>query len=180
MSEGTFHNKLDNQVLRFKPLVDTTVAYLAYYNENSALTKVYFYVNPSRLSYSYRQKTTRRRTRSGWAEEYWGEELDTVTVEAVTGGFKSNSTGYREHQETSKNNDDFAFSRLESLIKAYRHGGLNHEGTFASSFAPVQLHFDKFTYYGFFENLNVEDSVDKPFMFSFNFTFKVLGTDVLF
>jgi len=178
VTEGDFEVTVNNKPVRFRPKNIDTLARIVLGNE-----QIPFFVNPSSISYSFRQKTTRRKSRAGWIEEHWGEELDTLTVEAVSGGFKSDSYGYGgilNVRTTAEGDEVPAFTRLEQIIQAYRDNGLTITNSFPSDFNPVQFHFDKYIYYGFFESLNLDDTVERPFMMSFSFTFKVLGTDVLF
>jgi len=176
MSEGTFGkapNDSKNQLVRFYPTQESSLVYI----KTPDGEKVYFYVNPNSWNMNYKPKITRRRSHAGWIDELWGEELDSIGVEAVSGGFQTESTGFASFSD-SKTSD--AFTRLEKIVQAYRSGGITIDNNFAKDFIPLELHFDRFIYYGFFESLSLEDSVDKPFMLSFSFTFKVLGTDVTF
>jgi hypothetical protein len=175
MTEGNFETPFNGAPIRFRPDNFDTLARIVLGDE-----KIPFYVNPSSISFAYRQKISRKKSRAGWIEEHWGEELDTLTVEAVSGGFKSESYGYGGHIATRKSGEVPAFQRLESIVQAYRDNGLSITGSFPSEFLPIQFHFDKYIYYGFFESLNLDESADRPFMMSFSFTFKVLGTDVIF
>jgi len=175
---GDFNSSINLQNVRFRPKNELMIASITVGTDDSS--SVYFYINPNRISYNYKQKVTRKKSRAGWIDEYWGEELDTLQVEAVSGGFKTDSKGYSGVSDSRDVTND-AFLRLEQIIKAYRDGGLSYgvDG-FAESFVPVRFKYDKFLYYGFFEALNLEENTDIPFMMSFNFTFKVLGTDVTF
>lgn len=178
--DGDFHHKINNQEVAFRPKNSEMLASITVGPEGETET-VYFYINPSTLSLRYKQKISRRKSRIGWIDEYWGEELDSIAVEAYSGGFRTDSAGY-SGLSSSRDKTNQAFTRLESIVKAYRDGGLylNNATNFADSFIPVRFKYDKFLYYGFFESLNLEDSAERPFMMSFNFSFKVLGTDVTF
>lgn len=175
MSEGTFGKPIDGQVVRFNPTQSRTLCFI----QTPDNQKTYFYINPNSISFSYKPKINRRRSRAGWIDEFWGEELDTLAVDAVSGGFYSDSSGYASYTENKSTSE--AFKRLEKIVKAYREAGIAFDDkNFVKDFQPVEFHFDRFIYYGFFENLTLEDTADKPFMMNFSFTFKVLGTDVSF
>lgn len=176
MTEGNFETTYNSQPVRFIPTNPDALARIVVGDET-----IPFFVNPSSISYSYRQKTTRRRSRSGWIEEYWGEDLDSLTVEAVSGGFKSQNYGYGSAHNTRESGEVPAFTRLEKIVQAYRNNGLVlSDNMFAQEFIPIQFHFDKFIYFGFFESFSLDETTDRPFMMGFTFTFKVLGTDVIF
>lgn len=184
--DGNFEAKApdNSSIVRFRPNQTQQIVYLEVPAQDNSgqvtYERIYFYVNPNSISFSFRQKVNRRKSRAGWIDEYWGEELDTLSVEAFSGGFRSNTTGYSSY--ISAQSDSTAFQRLEKIVQAYRQNGLLFSSAkdFAEDFIPIKFHYDKFVYHGFFETFNMEDTADRPFMLSFSFTFKVLGTDAAF
>jgi len=178
MTEGNFeaHPANSSQIVRFKPKKESSLAYF----QEEKKPKLYFYVNPSSITHAYKKKINRQKSRAGWIDEYWGDELDTLSIEALSGGMRIADGGYTSLSETHAKGDNNALRRLEEIVQLYRRNGLSFSGDFPSDFSPLEFGFDRFVYYGYFESFSLENNTERPFMMGFNFTLKVLGTDVLF
>jgi len=178
-------------------------AYFHLYNPDISLfTKpIYLYTNPNKIDFSYKQKITRTKTRAGWVEEYWGEEIDNIKAEGVTGGFFTISGGYtvnifKAYTETldidekliSKGEISAAYEAFKRLLYVYRNNGsLSNRyddsgeafGAF-TDYSPIIFSFDNYNYYGYFEEFSVDYSDDKPFMFTYSFSFKAVRTEEIY
>jgi hypothetical protein len=70
--------------LRFRLRLDTT--------SNNFYTLV-MYINPQQMSLKMQQKITREQTIAGWVEFHWGEDLISISCDAVSGAFQDPKTG---------------------------------------------------------------------------------------
>src|SRR6478736_6967307 len=63
------------------------------FNRPVIVPELRMHVNPSELEFQYKKIINRFRTRGGWVEEHWGDELDVVNVTASTGSFMNPGGG---------------------------------------------------------------------------------------
>ena len=128
------------------------------------------HVNPSTFEESYTKLITRQNTRGGYLEQHWGEELSSVSCELSTGLFVTTSTGLSVLNRTSS----IAYRKFVDLSSIYKNNGMVYDMRGNIIFhGGVNLHFDSSIFKGFFENFNITESADNPFVFDLSFTFKV-------
>ena len=141
-----------------------------YYNPTVMLPALYFHINPQEFKMDYRKIIHRYKTFTAHVEEYWGDELDTISCDGSTGGFLTEDFGLDAiNRKTSK-----PFFKFQDILDVYRNNGniYNSSGQVIRK-GSVVIFFDPGTYYGYFENFSYIETADNPFRFIFNFTFKV-------
>ena len=147
-----------------------------------AIPRVFdFYVNPQRITFNKQKLITEVRTRGGWDIQHWGEQLTEITVEGITGGLhrditKAISPG--DIGETLGKEDDIskssAWKSLRILRSIYEadHGHTRSKQSYKLGFSV----FEDF-YIGYFQNFQgPEIVVDKPYIMTYSFIFKVEET----
>ncbi len=141
-----------------------------FYNPVVILPPLYFQINPQNFEIAYAKKIHRYQTFDAYVEEYWGEELDTITCSNSTGGFISEELGL----DTLNRARTKPFFKFQDILDVYRNNGniYNSQGVVIKK-GKVVVFFDPGTYFGYFENFNYTESAENPFRFTFNFTFKV-------
>ena len=137
-------------------------------------------VNPGNLETTYTQLINETRTLGGFVQEFWGEQLTTLSSSgrtALTYGLGGLSN--KEARQSS------AYENFVRLIDIYRCNGKDYKTlkTFVSdaknpdriiNVGTVIMSFDKNEYSGYFDNFTVREIGDKPFYFEYDFSFKVL------
>jgi hypothetical protein len=138
-----------------------------------------FYVNPERITPTYRKLITETRTRGGWDVQHWGEQLTEIRVEGRTGGLikqESQITSATSDLNTTVRTFDItqsvAWKRLNQLKKLYDedHKSIDREGFVTK----LGFNFyDKF-YVGYFSDFSGPNAdAEKPYIMNYSFTFKV-------
>lgn len=137
-----------------------------------------FYINPERITPTYRKLITETRTRGGWDIQHWGEQLTEIRVEGRTGGLiKGNfSEGFTNSVPGANKNIDItksdAWIRLNQLKKLYDE---DHKNNGNDEFLTKLgfNYYDKF-YVGYFiEFTGPNADAEKPYIMNYSFTFKV-------
>jgi len=141
-----------------------------FYDPVVILPALYFQINPQDFQINYAKKTNRYQTFNAFVEEYWGEELDTITCSGSTGAFISEELGL----DTINRTKTGSYFKFQDILDIYRNNGnvYNDSGRVLRK-GKVVIFFDPGTYFGYFENFSYTESADSPFKFVFNFTFKV-------
>lgn len=141
-----------------------------FYNPTVILPALYFHINPNNFNIAYAKKIHRYQTFNSYVEEYWGDELDTVTCQGSTGAFISEELGLDSVGRLNTK----AYLKFQDILDVYRNNGCiyNNKGRVLQK-GKIIMFFDPGTYLGYFENFNYSESADSPFRFTFDFTFKV-------
>jgi hypothetical protein len=139
-------------------------------NPTIILPPLYMQVNPQNLKQSFKKKTNRIQTIGGFVEQYWGDELDTMTVSASTGGFVHPNLGYTNVERTKTT----PYFKFQDILDIYRNNGNTYDnmGRVVKR-GSVIIFFDPGTYLGYFDNFEWSEDASSPFKFLFSFTFKV-------
>lgn len=141
-------------------------------------------INPENLEKTYTPLVSETRTMGGFIEEFWGEELLTITGSGYTQMFFSSKEGL-----TPKYEDTEAYNNFIKLLVVYKNNGkFYYVGTPKNirsfkanpnridAIGSVFMVYNDIQYKGFFENFIFSEAADKPFFFNYSFTFKVLKT----
>jgi len=133
------------------------------------------HISPTSLTFSYRKNITRSRTRGGFVEEHFGDELDTLQVNASTGGFFSLINGVNISQRSKT----LAMINFQEILSLYRNNACvyNDKGIVISQ-GFISISWDKYVFTGQFVNFSWEEVAEKPFNYNFNFNFEVHRTTV--
>jgi hypothetical protein len=140
------------------------------FGNNISLPPLFMNVNPQNLKHSFKKKTNRIQTIGGNVEQYWGEELDTISVTGSTGGFVHPEAGYTtvERSKTS------AYFKFQDILNIYKNNGNIYDNNgLVIKRGNVILYFDPGTYIGFFSDFEWSENAETPFSFNFSFNFKV-------
>lgn len=134
------------------------------------LPPLYLQVNPQNMKQTFKKKTERIQTIGGFVEQYWGEDLDTITVSSSTGGFVHPNLGYTTHKRT----ETTPFFKFQDVLDIYRNNGNTYDETGkVVGKNSIVIFFDPGTYLGYFESFDWSEDAGSPFKFLFNFTFRV-------
>jgi hypothetical protein len=131
------------------------------------------HVNPSSMGMSYRKNISRNRTRGGFVEEHFGDELDTVQISASTGTFFSFDSG----PSTVDRHRTLAMVNFQEVLALYRNNACVYDSKgviIAQGF--VTINWDNYKFNGQFSNFTWEETAENPFRYTFNFNFEVHRT----
>jgi hypothetical protein len=133
-----------------------------------------FHVTPSSMQMSYTKNISRSRTRGGFVEEHFGDELDTIQISAATGSFLS----IAKNGLTSENrNRTLSMVNFQEILAIYRNNACVYDQTgIVVSQGFVVLNWDNYRFNGQFSSFNWEESAESPFRFTFGFNFEVQRT----
>lgn len=140
-------------------------------NPTVAIPPLYMQYNPQNWNQTYKKLVTRSQTIAAYIEEYWGDELDTITANAVTGSFMT----FEEGLTTYHRKESPSYHKFQDVLDIYNNNGNTYDGRgVIKRKGGIVLFFDPGTYIGYFENFNYTEDSSNPYRFSFDFTFKVL------
>lgn len=139
-------------------------------------------INPANLDLSYTQLVTENRTLGGFIQEYWGEQLTSLSATGRTAMF------YNEGGITnSDTRESESYQNFIRLVNIYKNNGKDYYSerlTLAKNINPdriiafgtvVMTYMEK-QYQGYFESFNIKEMAEKPFNLEYDFTFKVTKT----
>jgi hypothetical protein len=135
--------------------------------------EIELHVSPLSMSIQYRKNISRSRTRGGFVEEHFGDELDTFSVEGSTGGFFSLINGVN----TLHRNKTLSMINFQEILAIYRNNACVYDDKgiiIAQGF--VVLTWDNYRFNGQFVNFSWDETADSPFRYKFNFSFEVHRT----
>jgi hypothetical protein len=131
-------------------------------NPTAYIPPLYMQVNPESFKTAYRKLINRYQTFAAFVEEYWGDELDTVSCNASTGGFVLEDVGL----STLGRSYTKSFYNFQDILDVYRNNGnvYSNDGRVLRK-GDVIIYFDECTYFGLFESFNYTEDAEKPFRF---------------
>ena len=140
------------------------------YNPSVLLPPLYMQVNPQNMVTAYAKKMNRYQTFSAFVEEHWGDELDTITCNNSTGGFYLKDLGLTNILKSATE----PYQRFQDILDVYKNNGnyFNSSGRIIKK-GNVVLNFDTSFYLGYFESFTYTESASNPFVFKFDFVYKV-------
>lgn len=155
--------KFANKTMIFSVIEDV-------FNPIKIIPPLYLNINPQNFNKTHNKIINRYQTFSAYVEEYWGEELDTISCDLTTGGFYHESIGLTTIFRT----DTSSHYIFKDFLEIYRNNGniYDHDGRVIKK-GSILLNFDEGTYLGYFENFNYTEDSSSPFKFIFDFIFKV-------
>lgn len=139
-------------------------------------------INPINLDVSYTQLVNETRTLGGFVQEYWGEQLTSLSASGQTAMFYGSGgiTNKDSRQSESYQN----FIRLVNIYKSNGKDYLDERRTLAKNINPdrivnfgrvIMTYLDK-QYEGYFENFTIKEMAEKPFYLEYDFSFKIIRT----
>lgn len=141
-----------------------------FYEANVMLPPLYFHINPQNFQISYSKKIHRYQTFNAYVEEYWGDEMDTITCSGSTGAFISKDFGL----DTINRATTAPYFKFQDVLDVYRNNGCIYgsDGRVIRK-GKIVMFFDPGTYFGYFESFSYTEDSSSPFRFTFSFSFKV-------
>lgn len=145
--------------------------------QNSVKEIFRFYINPIRVTPTYKKIINQIRTRGGWEIQHWGNDLTDLRVDCITGGmnYRTDTKGNSDALEKSESiMNSHAWKKVTELRTIYEQDHQARNKTVTSLLGLT--YYDAF-YVGYFTDFNgpVADA-DKPYIMTFSFTFKVQET----
>jgi len=139
-------------------------------------------INPANLNISYSSLVNETRTLGGFVQEFWGEQLTSLSASGQTALFINQSEGI-----TNENlRDSESYNSFVRLLNFYKSNGKEYRDertkeTLASKanpnrivkFATMVMTYIGKEYHGYFESFNFKEDATKPFYFDYDFSFKV-------
>lgn len=140
------------------------------YNPTVVLPPLYMHINPNNMKQSFQKKINRYQTFAAQVEEHYGDELDTISCSASTGGFILEDFGLTTMDRSMTK----PYFKFQDVLDVYRNNGAIYDklGQIIKK-GVVVMFFDPGTYYGYFESFNFAEDATTPYRFTFEFTFKV-------
>ena len=142
-------------------------------NASDILPPLYLQINPQRMAKEYRKKITRFQTFASHVEQYWGDELDSISVSNTTGAFYTPERGL-SHIDRHKSE---AYENFKQILDIYRANGntYDNKGQVVNK-GSVIISFNPDNFWGYFESFTWKEDATSPFRFTFDFVFKVQKT----
>lgn len=143
-----------------------------------ALPAMYVLINPQKFSMRASQNINRYPTRGAWVEESYGLNLDEFSANNSTAAFVSDCGLVSPSPKPGSDIPETeAYQAYEALVAVYRNNGEAHftDGQVVR-LGSVWLVYDGGVYQGYFTTFSTKEDAEKPFVFTFDFTFKVART----
>ena len=133
-------------------------------------------INPQNLDVSYQPLITETRTLGGFVQEFWGEQLTSISGAGRTAMFYNDNGLTVADAKASE-----AYHNFIRLVNIYKNNGKVYTPSAAnvnriSAVGTVILSYVEKQYEGFFESFNLKVLSEKPFTLDYDFSFKVLRT----
>lgn len=134
------------------------------------LPPLYMHINPNNFKEAFAKKINRYQTFDSFVEEYWGEELDTISCDGSTGAFMSENVGLTNIYKAYTT----PYFKFQDILDIYKNNGSTYDekGRVVKR-GYIKMYFHPNTYYGFFETFEYVEDASIPFRYNFNFSFKV-------
>jgi len=126
------------------------------------------YINPQSLSSSYRKTINSKRTKGGFIMQYWGEELENLSISGTSGD--SGIEGINAIQDVYRS-EQLAMQILAN--QASTSVGPTQRQPLAALAASTVMWYQGQGKRGFFIDFNVDESAQTPGVFTFRLTFVV-------
>lgn len=131
---------------------------------------IFLHVNPRNMSLSYAKQIERMQTRGGWVEQHWGDQLATMTLSMVSGGFVNVDAGYT----TAQRRETVGYDILQNIVNIFHGNGSVYDDRGQVIFRGfVRLTYSGGVYDGHFTTLSLTEGAEAPFMFTADLSFTV-------
>lgn len=136
-------------------------------------------VNPANLDITYAPVITETRTLGGFAHEYWGEQLTSLSASGKTSLFLDSEKGLTNKDSRSTE----AYQYFMTLLNIYKNNGKGYNTSFdtnskrantskIASLGIVQMIYDHIQYDGYFDSFTYTEDAMMPFNLEYSFSFK--------
>ena len=139
--------------------------------------RLVLWANPSEMSFSYSRKVERIQTRGGFVEQHWGDDTQSISFTAATGGFMRLWSGMSNVTNPAlggTRRDTLAYDRYLDFLALFHNNGSVYDVNGQVGLQGIlKVTFDGGVYLGWFNSFNVTESADKPFMFDLTADFDI-------
>lgn len=132
---------------------------------------LYMHVNPAAIGFSYSKIINRIQTLGGFVEQHFGEQLIEISVSHTTGAFVHVGSGV-----TALNRKEtIAYRKMQHLIDIFKSNGSVYDDKGRVQFkGGIRMVYSGGIYDGYFTNLSIEETGDKPFNLELSWGFKIV------
>lgn len=141
--------------------------------------KLVAHINPSSMKFSYQNIVERIPTKGGFVEQHFGSGVDSLSLEFVTGGFMrlytglmGNSGGGLDIGGTRRDTLSYD-SYLDMLALFHNNGAVYDMNNNIILHGIIKIMFDGDYWLGWFDNFNVTEDANKPYMLNLSMNFTV-------
>ena len=139
--------------------------------------RLVLWANPSEMSFSYTRKVERIQTRAGWVEQHWGDDAQSMSITAASGGFMRLYSGLSNVTNPAyggTRRETLAYDRyLDILALFHNNGSVYDAGGQVALQGIIKVTFDGGVYFGWFNSFNVTEDAATPFMFNITLDFDI-------
>jgi hypothetical protein len=139
--------------------------------------RMVLHVNPRTMSFKYARQVERINTWGGWVEQHWGDAVNEIAFEGATGGFMRLFSGLSNTTNPSyggTRRETIAYDKyLDMLALFYSNGSVYDRFGTITLQGIVKITFDGGTYLGWFNDMPITESAEKPYQFTFSANFTV-------
>jgi hypothetical protein len=139
--------------------------------------RLVLWANPSEMSFSYSRKVERIQTRGGFVEQHWGDDTQTISLTAVTGGFMRLYSGMSNVTNPAlggTRRDTLAYDRYLDFLSLFHNNGSVYDVNGQVGLQGIiKVTFDGGVYLGWFNSFSVSEAAAKPFMFDLTADFDI-------
>lgn len=139
--------------------------------------RMVLHVNPQTMQLKYVRQVERIQTWGGWVEEHWGDAVNEISFDMASGGFMRLFSGLSNISNPAyggSRRQTIAYDKyLDMLALFYNNGAVyDSNGTIVLQ-GIIKITYDGGVYLGWFNDMPVTESADKPYQFTFTTTFTV-------
>jgi len=149
---------------------------------SSEETRMTMMLNPVNIDFSYAPIVNETRTLGGFIQEFWGEQLTSLSASGKTSMF------YNDKGLTNKDaRKSEAYLNFIKLVNIYKNNGKNYDDDRKSSSIKLNQNRIKSVgiiimtyinkqYEGYFDNFSIKEMSEKPYNYEYDFSFKITRT----
>lgn len=139
--------------------------------------RLVLWANPDEMSFSYSKKIERIQTKGGFVEQHWGDDTQTMSISASSGGFMrlySGMSNVTNPEMGGTRRETLAYDRYLDFLALFHNNGSVYDvlGQVALQ-GIIKITFDGGVYLGWFTTFNVTEDATKPFMFQLSMDFDI-------
>ena len=139
-------------------------------------------INVNNLDSAYSQIVTETRTLGGFSQEFWGEQLTSISASGRTGMFYGDKGITNKDMRNSESYQNFL-----RLINIYKNNAKEYSENPDSvalrsnpnkiiSIGRIIMTYMEKEYEGYFDNFSIKETGQAPFYLEYDFSFKVIRT----
>jgi hypothetical protein len=139
--------------------------------------RLVLYTNPQSMQINYARRVARIQTKGGFVEQHWGDDTQTISFSAVTGGFMRLYSGLSNVTNPGAGGtrrETLAYDRYLDMLALFHNNGSVYDSAGSVIWQGIiKIIFDGGVFYGWLSDFSVDESAEKPYMFTMSFTFTV-------